>query len=412
MSYQYYQQQPQWGTQQYQLAQPPQPYFQPQQGWGGRQFFNAQAGLGHGYNDWEDDYGIQEEGFFNGVFRGIKDMFSRGVGREEARLCHRQVYGGLVPIDQLEPDQLGAAAGYEAVRHWTTYRSTYQQSFNGMDDRGREREALAGLAAGEAVKLLNYSQVPRRRRARREAAEIAAATAERIFAEDFDDPYAPYEGGVGYGRNRRRSFGVNGGGEFTGGPGVLRRRRSSFGGAVYPNGGLVQGAQVLQPGIIQQQPLMAATTGGTYLTGQRTGGYVSAQPTGVSYVSAQQTGMPYGAGQQYVTATGQPVQYMQGTGLPGGVQYQQPGYTGGVQYIQPGQPQYTGAGYGGQQMGYAGQGVQYVQAQPTGYTAGGQVMYPGQQQQYVTGGGLGAPVGYQRGRATSFGGGYAGGQYL
>ncbi|KAG8880150.1 hypothetical protein FRB97_001039 [Tulasnella sp. 331] len=168
MSYQYYQQQPQWGTQQYQLAQPPQPYFQPQQGWGGRQFFNAQAGLGHGYNDWEDDYGVREEGFFDGVFRGIKDMFSRGVSREEARICHRQVYGGLmadglyspqVPIDQLETDQLGAAAGYEAVRHWTTYRSTYAQTF--MGDRVGEQEALAGLAAGEAVKLLNYSQIPR-----------------------------------------------------------------------------------------------------------------------------------------------------------------------------------------------------------------------------------------------------------
>lgn len=35
-------------------------------------------------------------GFFDGIFRGIRDMFSRGMNREEARLYHRQVYGGLV----------------------------------------------------------------------------------------------------------------------------------------------------------------------------------------------------------------------------------------------------------------------------------------------------------------------------
>lgn len=114
-------------------------------------------------------------------------MFARGVNREEARMYHRQVYGGLVslppppippplavsdlpgpeslsvplqtPIDQLAADQLGAAAGYEAVRHWTTYRPTYSQQFQGNLEA--EREALAGLAAGEAVKLMNYSQVPR-----------------------------------------------------------------------------------------------------------------------------------------------------------------------------------------------------------------------------------------------------------
>jgi len=401
-SFQYYQQQPLWGTQQYQLA-PPRPYFQPQQGWNGRNFFNAQAGLGDGYDDWDDDFGVRQEGFFDGVFRGIKDMFSRGMSREEAKYWHRQVYTGLAPVDTLDAPQLGGAAGYEAIRHWMTYRSTYQQSFS--DDRHREREALAGLAAGEAVKLLNYSQVPRRRRARREAAEIAAATAERVFAEDIDDPYSSYDSGS-YGR-RRRSIGEA--------PGFRRRRSSSFG------AGMAGGAGLGVPGA---RPIVSHSTGGTFVSAQPTGAsYLSAQPTGLSYQQQQPTGVSYvsaspptGYGQQilgaqqaqFMTATGQPmqgiqyaqsgVQYAQPGYAGGGVQYAQPGYTGGgVQYVQQ-QPQVMG-GYPGQQVAYttAGQPVQYVQQ---GYPAGAQMVYPGQQPQFLATGG--APY---RSRAQSFGGG-------
>ncbi|KAG8910168.1 hypothetical protein FRC00_008745, partial [Tulasnella sp. 408] len=197
--YSYYQQQPQWGTSGYQVVAPPRPYFQPQPNWGGRQYFQAQVTIpppsertlrwvesirrDHQIGGLSPDYydDIRDEGFFDGIWRGLKDVFSRGFAREDAALWHRRVYGGQVPIDELDSAQIGAAAGYEAIRHWQTYGSTYRSPL--ADDRGREKEALAGLAAGEAIKLLSYS--PRRRsgHTRRDAAEVAAATAERIYAE-------------------------------------------------------------------------------------------------------------------------------------------------------------------------------------------------------------------------------------
>jgi len=362
--YQYYQQQPQWGTSGYQVIQPPRPSFQPQPNWGGSQYFQAQAGMGYGdYDEYRD------EGFFDNVIRGLKDIFSRGFARPDAELWHRRVYGGQVPIDQIDGPQLGAAAGYEAVRHWQTYRSTYRSPL--ADDREREKEALAGLAAGEAVKLVSYSQRVRSRHTRREAAEIAAATAERIFAEDFDDPYEMFESRPGLSR-RRGSVG--------------RRRSSSF---------------------VAQRPIIAASTGGTYVSAQPTG-YVSSQSTGAVYGQANQpqyysqqqaVAQPQyvQAQPQYVSTTGQPVQYVStgGSYLSGAATgYAQPQYvsttgqpiqyatTGGVQYAQPGVQYATTGGYGTPQY-VSSPGVQYA-------TTG--------QQQYMT-----VPQGYTRARALSTG---------
>ncbi|KAG8985670.1 hypothetical protein FRB90_004512, partial [Tulasnella sp. 427] len=262
--------------------------------------------------------------------------------------------------------QIGAAAGYEAIRHWQTYGSTYRSPL--ADDRGREKEALAGLAAGEAIKLLSYSQRRRHGHTRREAAETAAATAERIYAEDYHDPYDSFESNP-YSRRRRGSF--------------MRRRSSSF----YESDG----------------PVIAGATGG----------YVSAQPTGASYVSAGTPGVQYvqagatGYGQQgympaatpgyvsaqpsYVSATGQPVQYVQ-AGSP----YGQPTIISGGQAVQYGTPGVAYATTTGQpyQQTYMTGGTQYVQ--PTGYA----------QPQYVTGqttGYVGQPAGYTRVRSLSTG---------
>lgn len=102
-------------------------------------------------------------------------------------------------ITQLLPAELGAAAGYEAFRLWEHHNSVYRSPL--MDDREREREALVGLAIGEgncrfyytllvvsnpflpstATKLWSYCNRPRDKYGRREASEIAAATAERIY---------------------------------------------------------------------------------------------------------------------------------------------------------------------------------------------------------------------------------------
>jgi len=362
------------------MAAPPRPYFQPQPNWGGQQYFRAQ--LGNNYDDYDD---LRDEGFFDNVWRGIKDIFSRGFSREDANLWHRRVYSGQVPIDQLDAAQLGAAAGFEAVRQWSTYKSTYRSPL--ADDRDREKEALAGLAVGEAMKLLSYSSRARSRHTRREAAEIAAATAERIFAEDFDDPYEVFESNP-Y-RRRRNS--------------VLRRRSSSFGyGATRP-------------------PLVASTTGGSY---------VSAQPTGVSYVSSASTGaipyaqssggIQYAGGQQtYVSAaTGQPVQYVQAGspygsayGTAGGYVQAQPTYVSAngqpLQYATTGQA-YTTAGQAYTTAGQAyGQQVQYVQQPGYQYATSTGYGQPAQQVVYAQGAQpaqyIAAPQGYTRARALSTG---------
>lgn len=53
------------------------------------------------------------------------------------------------------PEDLGAAAGYEAIRLWEHHHNLYQTPLN--HDLDREREALAGLAIAEgeqSVKLI------------------------------------------------------------------------------------------------------------------------------------------------------------------------------------------------------------------------------------------------------------------
>jgi len=136
-----------------------------------------------------------------------------------------------VDITQLLPAELGAAAGYEAFRLWEHHNSVYRSPL--MDDREREREALVGLAIGEATKLWSYCNRPRDKYGRRESSEIAAATAERLYRHKYERGLNSYEaydtgssrarGGLGYydddeldyGRShhhhrRRRSYGASG----------------------------------------------------------------------------------------------------------------------------------------------------------------------------------------------------------
>ncbi len=60
-----------------------------------------------------------------------------------------------VQIGQVEAEELGAAAGYEAFRQWSAYGTTYRGSLGGGADR--EVEALAGIAAGEVRRLVASS---------------------------------------------------------------------------------------------------------------------------------------------------------------------------------------------------------------------------------------------------------------
>jgi len=311
--------------------------YQPQVGWGGQQFYQAQAGLGYGADDFDD---FEGGGLFDSVWRGGRREFDNGLASEEARRWHRRIYGGMVQIGQVEAEELGAAAGYEAFRQWSAYGNTYRGPLGGGADR--EVEALAGIAAGEVRRLVASSFGGRlsRRSFLREAAEIAVSTAYRLMQDMDEDGYG---GGGMYGGRRRRLSGMG-----------MRRRRSfsAYGEDPYMDGGVGPGALV---------PVSSALTGGG----------ISAQLTGVSYASpyvqgGQLTGGMYPQQAQYVNGmTGQPisyaqpgVQYMGQAGYGAGYAVAQPQYVqaGGMGYAQP----YTG-GYGSRRLS-------------TGYGAPGYIM--------------------------------------
>ena len=75
------------------------------------------------------------------------------------------------------PAELGAAAGYEAIRIWEEHKNIYREPLH--ENRDMEREGLAGIAVAEASKL--WQLAGQGRRGGRETSEIAAATAELIF---------------------------------------------------------------------------------------------------------------------------------------------------------------------------------------------------------------------------------------
>jgi hypothetical protein len=84
-------------------------------------------------------------------------MSTQGYSRQHAKQIYRRVYGGVVDLLEVPPDELGAAAGYEAIRIWEHHHNLYQTPLN--HDLEREREALGGLAVGEGEYFFfsNYS---------------------------------------------------------------------------------------------------------------------------------------------------------------------------------------------------------------------------------------------------------------
>lgn len=216
--YQYYQQQPNYGTSSYQLVQPPSPTYRPQPTWTGSDYYRAHAQGGYDDMDMSGSRrGMMpgaspvpvDNSIFDWVWGRVKSIVGGGgVSRDEARHWHKRVYGGMVDITQLLPTELGGAAGYEAMRLWEHHHAVYRSPL--MDDREREREALVGLAIGEATKLWSYCNRPRDKYGRREASEVAAATAERIYRHKYErggmSSYDAYDtvsrrardGGLGY----------------------------------------------------------------------------------------------------------------------------------------------------------------------------------------------------------------------
>ncbi|KZV82516.1 hypothetical protein EXIGLDRAFT_778488 [Exidia glandulosa HHB12029] len=322
--YGYYQQNPNWGSQSYAFQAPPVPTYQPQPTWRGADYYSAH-------------YGQPDNSLFDYVWSRVRGAFvGQGFSREEAKHWHRRVYGGLGDIPGMEPQHVGAAAGYEALRIWQYHKAVYRQPLS--DDHEREREALAGLAIGEASKLWQYTGRFSDKYGRREACEVAASTAERVFNEKYDyDAYEAYDSrprsrrgsysraitpsGYEYGSQYGGASQYGGGGSSYGGGGDdydyqrrLRRRRSSSSVYDYDYGARPSSAM----------------------------GYAAAIPTTPAMGMGVMPTTPYAGGAygaSYATA-GQPLTYAASPGAAyGATGYPQAGYA-------------QQAGYG-QQAGYA-----------------------------------------------------------
>ncbi|CAE6457013.1 unnamed protein product [Rhizoctonia solani] len=156
-----------WGRPEYILDSPPAPGYQPQPQWRGYDYYRAHYGNSH------------DPGLFDSVLGRIRSHSRSSVSRRDAQSCHQRVYSGIVDVATMMPSEIGAAAGYEAWRFWEHHRGIYRQPL--MDDHDRESEALIGLAVGEAEKLWDYTRRHHGDFAKREALEVAAAVAMKLF---------------------------------------------------------------------------------------------------------------------------------------------------------------------------------------------------------------------------------------
>ncbi|KAJ6497873.1 hypothetical protein C8R45DRAFT_984522 [Mycena sanguinolenta] len=188
MNYNYYQHNvPGWGTNQLQFGQPPAPPFQPQPNWGGQDFYNA-----HAINP--------DSSLYNNAWNRVRSYsgsaVDNGVGMHEAKHWHRRAYGGLGELGQMQAEEIGHAAAYEAYRTWI-HNSSMHEPLSG--DVERQREGLIGLAVAEASRLLQVSNRSMDQYARTVASESAAATASIIFYHSREREEGDYH------RSRSRS---------------------------------------------------------------------------------------------------------------------------------------------------------------------------------------------------------------
>ncbi|KAF7362066.1 hypothetical protein MVEN_00552200 [Mycena venus] len=188
MNYSYYRQNPTWGTDQLQFGQPPPPSFQPQPNWGGQDFYNA-----HAINP---DSSLYDHAW-NRVRSYSGSAVEQGVGMHEAKHWHRRAYGGLGELGQMQPEEIGHAAAYEAYRTWIHNSSMYEPLSGDVE---RQREGLIGLAVAEASRLLQFANRGMDQYARTAASESAAATASIIFYHSRERD----EGDYHRSRSRRR----------------------------------------------------------------------------------------------------------------------------------------------------------------------------------------------------------------
>ncbi|KAH9032642.1 hypothetical protein EDB84DRAFT_1561913 [Lactarius hengduanensis] len=191
MAYSYYRSHaPGWGTQQFQLGAPPMPSYQPQSTWTGQDFYSAHA------------LGGDPMLYQNTISRATS---GGGVGKHEAKIWHHRAYGGLGEVTHMLPQEVGAAAAYEAYRQ-VKYGSGMYQFLHG--DYERQQEALRGLAIAEVVRLWQDTGRGMDQYGQQVACDAAAATAYHIVSQRESEESQGLGFGSGSYRDRRNSFGA------------------------------------------------------------------------------------------------------------------------------------------------------------------------------------------------------------
>ncbi|KAI0708209.1 hypothetical protein C8T65DRAFT_708591 [Cerioporus squamosus] len=172
MAYDYYRSSvPGWGTSQFQFGAPPMPAFQPQPSWTGYDFYNCTR---------TEPRPVSSRNLYNSVMSRMGSFSGLGVDHRTARHWHSLIYSG-VPLTQVLPADIGAAAAYEVYRTWKHNSSIYAPL---SADRLMQREGLIGMAIAEATRLWQYSGRSMDAYGQRAACEAAAATA-AILADQF-----------------------------------------------------------------------------------------------------------------------------------------------------------------------------------------------------------------------------------
>ncbi|KAG8980951.1 hypothetical protein FRB90_007395, partial [Tulasnella sp. 427] len=292
-----------------------------------------------------------------------KPHIGRKIVISEARKWHRRIYGGVEFPGRILPHELGVAAGYEAYRQWSMYGQVYRPVLRG--EKEREKEALAGIAVGEATKLASTITPGQRRGFLAEASAIAIGVAWKMRKEGKEEE-EEFEEAEEEAIGRR------------GGRPRLRKRRSSFtyGEAISSESdedrfeGINQGRYPVMAGgagLGIRSPVIGGGTSltpfatqailpqATGITPTQTGSAMYAQPSVASTAGA----IPAGHRRvQYMTSSGQPIQYVTSTGQP--IVYVTPSGAGQQQAQYAQQP----VQYGQQPAQYAQQPAQYAQQQP------------------------------------------------
>ncbi|EJD00667.1 uncharacterized protein FOMMEDRAFT_22411 [Fomitiporia mediterranea MF3/22] len=269
----YYRANPNWASSQWQSMAPPAPAFQPQPSWGGPDYYRAMAGGGY-------DTGLYDYAQNRLQGLGTSGLANAAPSLVEAKLMHRRAYGGLGDILTMAPMEIGAAAAYEVWRNWRYNYGVLAQPLSG--DAMRQREALVGLAIGEATRLWQYTQRVGDNTGRLAAVETAALAAARIF--DQGNSILMSSGGA-YG-NVGTGMGMGAGGMGAGGMGAISPALSGSGlagGALGSGaGGMGFGGGVAGSGMASPAPPLV----------RRRSLSVGAAPGGLGYGAGGYSGMP------------------------------------------------------------------------------------------------------------------------